>query len=325
MRLGVLDVGSNSVKLQVVDGYPGAPPLPMFASRARLRLAESLDEHGAISPPGVRALVAAVSHAVDVAHNHDVTELIAFATEAIRRAANSTSVREALREEADVAIQQLSGEDEARLTFLAARRWFGWSAGRMLLLDIGGGSLEIAYGRDEEPSLAVSLPLGAGELTRSHLPDDPPKSKHLRELRRHVKRTIGEVGDRLRWEGVPRCVVGTSKTFKQLARLSGAPSQRKGPFVARTINRGDVSHWVERFSSMDTKHRASLPGVAQSRAQQILAGAIVAETAMRTLDIPQLPVCPWSIREGVILRRLDRLDQPAVRHDDAVIAQATAN
>jgi exopolyphosphatase/guanosine-5'-triphosphate,3'-diphosphate pyrophosphatase len=325
MRLGILDVGSNSVKLQVVDGYPGAPPLPMFASRARLRLAESLDEHGAISPPGVRALVAAVSHAVDVAHDHDVTELIAFATEAIRRAANSTSVREALREEADVAIQQLSGEDEARLTFLAARRWFGWSAGRMLLLDIGGGSLEIAYGRDEEPSLAVSLPLGAGELTRSHLPDDPPKSKHLRELRRHVKRTIGEVGDRLRWEGVPRCVVGTSKTFKQLARLSGAPGQRKGPFVERTIDFADVQHCVERLSSMGERQRAAQPGVSQSRARQILAGAVVAEIAMRTLDVQQISVCPWAVREGVVLRRLDRVDAPGGHHDDALIASATVS
>src|SRR4051794_2499690 len=249
MRLGILDVGSNSVKLQVVDGYPGAPPLPMFASRARLRLAESLDEHGAISPPGVRALVAAVSHAVDVAHDHDVTELIAFATEAIRRAANSTSVREALREEADVAIQQLSGEDEARLTFLAARRWFGWSAGRMLLLDIGGGSLEIAYGRDEEPSLAVSLPLGAGELTRSHLADDPPRKRQIGKLRNHAKKTMADLADRLRWEGVPACVVGTSKTFKQLAKLSGAPGQRKGPFVERRVSRREVTRWVARLST----------------------------------------------------------------------------
>src|SRR3954467_5159313 len=203
MRLAVLDIGSNSVKLQVVDAYPGAPPLPTFALKAPLRIAENLDEHGGISGSGQRALIAAVSHALDVAHERGATEVIAFATEALRHASNGERVCETLRDEADVPVQQLSGEDEARLTFLAARRWFGWSAAHLLLVDIGGGSLEIAYGRDEEPSLRVSLPLGAGEMTLCYLSDDPPRRKQVRDLQRHVKSTIGEIADRLRWEGVP--------------------------------------------------------------------------------------------------------------------------
>src|SRR3954462_11325475 len=193
MRLAVLDIGSNSVKLQVVDAYPGAPPLPTFAFRAPLRLAENLDDDGAISGPGLRALIATVSHALDVAHERGATEVIAFATEALRHASNGERGCETLRDETQVPVRQLSGEDEARLTFLAVRRWFGWSAAHLLLVDIGGGSLEIAYGRDEEPSLAVSLPLGAGELTRCYLRDDPPRRKQVRDLRRHAKTTIGEI------------------------------------------------------------------------------------------------------------------------------------
>ncbi|GAA3624320.1 hypothetical protein GCM10022267_08050 [Lentzea roselyniae] len=107
--------------------------------------------------------------------------------------------------------------------------------GRLLLFDIGGGSMEIALGRDAGPDLALSLPLGAGRLTRAMLPHDPPKRSEVKELRRYVRETLCEVVDRLRWESVPRNVVATSKTFKQLARLAGAPPQREGPFVRRTL------------------------------------------------------------------------------------------
>jgi exopolyphosphatase/guanosine-5'-triphosphate,3'-diphosphate pyrophosphatase len=324
VRLAVLDVGSNSVKVQVVDAYPGAPPLPIFAASAPLRLSENLDHHGSVTAAGRRALVAAVSHAAEVAYDKGATELIAFATQAIRQAGNGDDLCQVLGDEADVAVEQLTGEDEARFTFLAARRWIGWSGGRLLVLDIGGGSFEIAYGRDEEPSLAVSLPLGAGELTRSFLPDDPARKQQADELRRHVSRTIGDVADRLRWEGVPACVVGTSKTFKQLARLSGAPGQRKGPFVERMVERQEVHRWVTRLASMDRQHRARQRGVARSRARQIVAGAVVADTAMRLLDVDQLRVCPWALREGVLLRRLDRLDPPSTQHDRSVIRDATA-
>ena len=90
------------------------------------------------------------------------------------RPATPTTSSRACKDETGVELQVLTGAEEARLTFLAARRWFGWSAGKLLVLDIGGGSLEIAYGIDEEPDAAASLPLGAGRLTAGWLPDDPP-------------------------------------------------------------------------------------------------------------------------------------------------------
>src|SRR4051794_15435471 len=325
MRIAVLDIGSNSVKLQVVDVYAGAPPLPTFALSSPIRLSENLDKHGEVTAAGRQALLAAVCHSADVASANGAMELIAFATQTLRQAGNGAELCQVLRGEANISGEELTGDDEARFTFLAARRWLGWSGGRLLVLDIGGGSFEIAYGRDEEPSLAVSLPLGAGAVMRAYLPDDPPHGGQVRELRRHVKRTIGEIADRLRWEGVPACVVGTSKTFKQLARLSGAPGQRKGPFVNRKVNRYELHRWVGRLASMDHKHRAKQHGVARSRARQIVAGAVVAETAMAMLDVEELSVCPWALREGVVLRRLDRLDLPNVEHDTDVIRDATVS
>ncbi|WP_441351018.1 Ppx/GppA phosphatase family protein, partial [Streptomyces sp. wa1071] len=185
MRLGVLDVGSNTVHLLVVDAHPGARPLPAHSHKAELRLAELLDEGGAIGPLGVDRLVATIAGAVQAAEDKGCEDVLAFATSAVREATNADLVLERVRVETGVDLAVLSGEEEARLTFLAARRWFGWSAGKLLVLDIGGGSLEIAFGIDEEPDTAVSLPLGAGRLTGAWLPDDPAGPDQVRALRRH--------------------------------------------------------------------------------------------------------------------------------------------
>ena len=151
-----------------------------------------------------------------------------FTTSAVRDAANRDLILDRVEAEAGVRPQYLSGEAQARLTYLAVHQWYGWSAGRLLILDIGGGSMEIVLGRDAEPEFAMSLPLGAGRLTRAFLPDDPPGREQVAALRQYVNATLREVADRLLWEGVPERAIGTSKTFKQLARLTGAPAQRKG-------------------------------------------------------------------------------------------------
>ena len=197
MRLGVLDVGSNTVHLLVVDAHPGARPLPAHSHKAELRLAQLLDEAGAIGPEGVDKLVAVVHEALQAAEDKGVEDLLPFATSAVREASNADDVLARVQAETGVELQVLTGAEEARLTFLAARRWFGWSVGKLLVLDIGGGSLEIAYGMDEEPDAAVSLPLGAGRLTAGWLPGDPPDPEAVRALRRHVRaqiaRTVGRV------------------------------------------------------------------------------------------------------------------------------------
>ncbi|MBP2326981.1 exopolyphosphatase/pppGpp-phosphohydrolase [Kibdelosporangium banguiense] len=156
--------------------------------------------------------------------------------------------------------------------------------------------MEIVLGRDAEPELAVSLPLGAGRLSREFLSGDPPSAGQLKLLRKHVRATLREVSDRLRWEGDHSRVVATSKTFKQLARLAGAPSQRKGPFVQRTLALNDIEEWLPRLAGMSASKRARLRGVSQSRARQIVAGAVVAKVTMEELDIERLDVSPWALR-----------------------------
>lgn len=308
MRLGVLDIGSNTVHLLVVDAHDGAAPLPAWKSKIALRLAEHLLPDGSIDDDAVDELVDFVRDALATAEDLGVTGFLAFATSAIRDAPNGEQVLRQVLDRTGIAVEVLSGEEEARLTFLAVRRWFGWSAGRILVLDIGGGSLEIASGADEEPDVAISVPLGAGRLTRDFLQGDPPREAGVREVRRQARAAIGEVAGRVLRVGEPRITVATSKTFRQLARIAGAAPSSEGFYVRRTLDRDDLRSWVPKLAEMTSAERAKLPGVSDARSPQLVAGSLVAEAAMDILGIPLLEIGPWALREGVILRRLDSLE-----------------
>ena len=183
MRLGVLDIGSNTGHLLVVDAHGGAAPLPASSHKQPLRLAEHLDQDGAVTEEGIEALTEFCASATEIAEDKGCEEMLGFATSAVRDSVNSDEVLAHVEKHSGVTLEVLSGEDEARLTFLAVRRWFGWSAGRLAVFDIGGGSLEIAGGTDEAPDVAWSLPLGAARMARMWFGGDRPSDDDIRDLR----------------------------------------------------------------------------------------------------------------------------------------------
>src|SRR3954451_1602978 len=308
MRLGVLDVGSNTVHLLIVDAHPGSHPDPVRSHKVELRLAELIGPDGSLGDHGRDLLLKAIADAAEAAREEEVDDLVAFATSAVREASDGADALLAVREQTGVDLVVLSGEDEAALTFLAVRRWFGWSAGRLLSLDIGGGALEIACGRDELPDFAASLPLGAGRLTRERLPGDPPSRRDVMALREHVWQELAEVVPAVHAQGQPDRVVATSKTFRSLARLDGAAPYALGPRVPRSLSRRGLEAIVERVTTMPNAERALLPGVSEGRAPQLLAGAVVALEALTAFGAERVDICPWAMREGVVLRRLDWLN-----------------
>jgi exopolyphosphatase/guanosine-5'-triphosphate,3'-diphosphate pyrophosphatase len=311
MRLGVLDVGSNTVHLLVVDAHRGAHPTPMHDDRTVLRLAEHVGTDDLLSKAGEKALLRAVQDACDQAEKQGVDEFMGLVTSAIREADNGLEVLDRIRARTGVDLQVLSGEDEARLTFLAVRRWFGWSAGHLLVLDIGGGSLELAAGLDEDPEVAISLPLGAGRMTRRYLPDahdgGRPDLAALRKLDAHTADLLRPAAKKLRAAGRPELVAATSKTFRTLARLTGAAPYSAGLRVHRELRLESLEQLIGFISRIESGALAELQGVSPDRAHQVPAGAVVARAAMRALDVPCVRICPWALREGVILRRLDSL------------------
>jgi len=303
MRMGVLDIGSNTGHLLVVDAFRGGPPVPAYSFKESLRLAEHLDPGQAVSDEGIERLVSYVLGARQVAEDKGCGTVLAFATSAVRDAVNADEVIRRVRVETGVDLEVLAGPDEARLTFLAVRRWFGWSAGRLGVFDIGGGSLELAVGADETPEVATSVPLGAGRLTREWL----AAGKSADDLRAHIRAVIAhEAGPILRGGAFDRAVA-TSKTFRSLARILGAAPSTDGPYVSRTLARDDLAPLVDRLAALSTDEIADLPGVSPDRAHQMQAGALVAEATMDLFDLETLEVCPWALREGVLLQHLDHL------------------
>ena len=303
VRLGVLDVGSNTIHLQVMDAHIGARPSPTTNFKVELRLTQYLTKSGTISVEGINALHDAIASAVAHAHENDVVEILAFATSAVRDAKNSSSIIEAINERHQIDLQILTGDEEARMTFLAVRRWLGWSAGKLLVLDIGGGSLEIATGVDENPEATLSLPLGAARMTRDFLSGDPYAAKDVKFLQNYVASNLEDKLPAILRAHDAHHFVATSKTFRTLARLSGHWFNDNPKYLELT----NLEAMTTKLAAMSDKSRADLPGVSASRAQQIVAGAVVARSVMAVLDIDKVEICPWALREGVVLRRLDWL------------------
>ncbi|MFC8410236.1 Ppx/GppA phosphatase family protein [Arthrobacter sp. NPDC057259] len=307
MRLGVLDIGSNTVHLLLVDAHPGARPVAFASHKRSLSLVQHLDGDGNISDDGQNELVEFVLEAWEFAAKHKAEDLLAFCTSAIREATNGSEVLARVKHETTVTLRELSGSEEASMTFFAVRRWYGWGAGPMLNLDIGGGSFEMAYGEDELPELAMSVPLGASRLTRDWLPEDPPSAKSVKDLRGYIRETLKPVVKEFQSLGRANHVAGTSKTFRSLARIAGAAPSGAGDYVKRELYATDLGLWAQRISAMEIEDRLHLPAVSEARAPQLLAGALVAEAALEMFEFPSLEICPWALREGLILRRLDQL------------------
>jgi exopolyphosphatase/guanosine-5'-triphosphate,3'-diphosphate pyrophosphatase len=305
MRLGVLDMGSNTIHLQVVDAHPGARPTPASSQKFELRLTEYLDINNHITDEGFDLLNHAITEVLKHAEEFKCEEILAFATSAIREAENGNAIIEKLQKIHEIDLQILSGDEEAQLTFLAVRRWMGWSAGRLLVLDIGGGSLEMAVGNDESASATLSLPIGAARMTREHLSGDPYTSKSIKGLSQYVRETISQnVGGELLEHEADR-FVATSKTFRTLARLTDYWYKDGG----KTLEHSALVAAIEKLKDLSNAQRADLPGVSASRARQLLAGAIVAESVMKHLKIDEVEICPWALREGIVLKWLDWMGQ----------------
>jgi exopolyphosphatase/guanosine-5'-triphosphate,3'-diphosphate pyrophosphatase len=302
MRLGVLDVGSNTINLQVMEAHNGAAPVANASFKHNLHLTEYLDENGAISDLGIDVLIQAIKEVFNSASKLAMDETLAFATSAIREAKNVDQILDRVEKETGVELEVLTGAEEAKFTFLAVRRWLGWSVGEILVLDIGGGSLEIAQGSEEIPSTTLSMQLGAGRLTREFLSGDPYTEKSISKLKSHIKECLEEV-EEVFHKPVQRYAYATSKTFRTLRRLQ----IHYLPEFGENLSLEGLNLIVEKLKMMTQKERTDLPGITGNRAKQIVAGALVAQLTMKRLDLDFVITCPWALREGVVLHRLDWL------------------
>ena len=306
-RLGVLDIGSNTVHMLIVDAAPGARPEPEASVKSTVRLMQYLKNDGTIKKAGVEAVLEAVRKAMALAEEYEITQLLVLATSALREAPNGGKILRRIEEVVGQPVTVLSGVDEARLTFLAARRWYGWDAGRLLVIDIGGGSLEVAMGSDEDPTVALSVPAGAGRVTREFLPESGiANEEELDKARKKIRKILEPMVEAFPKSKHPMHAVGTSKTIRSLARLAGAVLRVPGRVDASVMTRDQLEDWLPRLASISPDQRTALPGVTPKRTDQIVGGGLVVDEIMKALDVKEIEICPWALREGAILRWLDQ-------------------
>lgn len=315
MRLAVLDIGSNTAHLVVVDADDGAGTFTEVGRKKEiLRLADAAFATMSLPEDTAERLVATTRQMRDYAEEQGADQLLAFATSAIREATNGLDVLARVRDETGVPVKVLPGSEEARLTYLAARTWTMFSARRLLILDIGGGSLEVAAGDQERPDIIESLPLGATRLTRRFIASDPPTEDELAALRVHVLSLLGPLAERLRanqWD----VVCATSKTFRTLGKAAEAIDDIPSPSLsmgfagidgrtAPVLKAEAVNMLAGRLATTSEKGRSKIKGLNRLRAANLVAGSQVAALAMQAFGLRRLVLAPWALREGIILETL---------------------
>lgn len=312
-RLGVLDIGSNTVHMLIVDAAPGARPEPEASTKSTVRLMQYLKADGTIKKAGVEAVVAAVEKAMGLVKEYEITQLLVLATSSLREAPNGSRILKRIENVVGQPVTVLSGVDEARLTFLAARRWYGWDAGRLLVIDIGGGSLEVAMGSDEDPTVALSVPAGAGRVTREFLPENGiANDRDLEDARRNIRKILEPMVKAFPKSKHPMHAVGTSKTIRSLARLAGAVVRQPGRVDTSIMTIDQLEDWLPRLAAISPDQRTALPGVTPERTYQIVGGGLVIDEIMKALDVKEVEICPWALREGAILRWLDQFGRTSL-------------
>ena len=266
-----------------------------------------LKDDGSIKKSGIEAILEAVSQCMRLAEEYEITQLLVLATSALREAPNGGKILRKIEEAIGQPVTVLSGVDEARLTFLAARRWYGWDAGRLLVIDIGGGSLEVAMGSDEDPTVALSVPAGAGRVTREFLPESGvADDDDLEAARKNIRKILEPMVRAFPKSKHPMHAVGTSKTIRSLARLAGAVMRQPGRVDTSIMTIDQLEDWLPRLAAIAPDQRTALPGVTPERTYQIVGGGLVIDEIMKALDVKEIEICPWALREGAILRWLDQ-------------------
>jgi exopolyphosphatase / guanosine-5'-triphosphate,3'-diphosphate pyrophosphatase len=318
LRLAVLDVGSNTVHLVVVDGQADGTFAPVARERETLRLAEAAFPAMLLPDEAVERLTGTVARMRARADELHADALVGFATSAIREARNGVEALGRVRQATGVAVAVLPGVEEARLTYLAARRWTAFSARRLLVVDIGGGSLEIAAGERVRPELAESLPLGATRLSRRFVRSDPVGPDELVALRLHALALLGPLADRIRAHE-HEVVCATSKTFRNLGELARALPEAPTPShafgfagvdgqTAPVLTREALDIVAGYLAGTTARQRSRLAALDALRAGNVVAGSQVAALVMQAFGLRQLVLAPWALREGVILEELARRD-----------------
>jgi exopolyphosphatase / guanosine-5'-triphosphate,3'-diphosphate pyrophosphatase len=299
-RIAAIDIGSNSVRQIVADVSADGGITVVDEMKAAPRLGADLDDTGMLGTQSMERAAEAIGRMATLARQLGAERIEAVATSAVRDAANAEQFVARVRQEAGLTVRVIDGADEARLSYLSALAHFDLGVGRTVVMDIGGGSLELALAADGVLDDLVSLPFGALRLTERHLRNGATP-KAVRRLRRDVRDSLREVLPRSNWRGAQ--VIGSGGTFTNLASIYLA---RRGMLAARNVHatvvpREDVEHILDTLAAMSPDERRSVPGLNPERSDIIVAGLAVAAEVLGRVESRDLHVSRYGIREGLLL------------------------
>ena len=288
-----LDIGSNSIKIAVIDD---AGAVLLDDSRV-VGLSKGLGDRGLFKADRMDAALAAIVELVEKARAVGATDIRAVATSGARRALNAATFFDRVRERTGVKVSTVSGEEEARLTWLGAR--FGLNLpGETVLFDLGGGSTEVVLGdQHTQPTLRVSLEIGAVRLTEAHLGTDEVDPAALAACRDHVRSELATA----KWPRLPRAALAVGGT----ATTIGAMEQKLETFDAARIHgmrldRAQLRRWIDRLLPATPDERRTIASIAPDRADFLLAGCVVLEACLEAARRESLIVSTGGVRYGLV-------------------------
>ncbi len=307
MKLAAIDIGTNSIHIVVVEAKGRGGFEVIDRQKRMVKLGAGLFTTHRLSDRACADGLEVVRRYYKLAESRGVDEILAVATSATREADNGSEFLEAIFRETGLTPRVISGMEEARLIFLAARHAVDLGGARACVVDIGGGSVEVAVGDARDVLLNQSLRLGVQRLLDRIGNSGPLSERQLYELSGFIQGTAGEVLDKARSLNFSRLIgtSGTIRTIGEAAHLAagGAPTRTLN---ATTYRKRDIRELVRRLCEMDEPRRAKVPGIAEARADAIhLGGALLLEI-LELSRVDELTLCDASLREGVILDYLER-------------------
>lgn len=302
MKIAAIDLGSNSIHMVVVEVSASGGFQVIDREKEMVRLGASTLSRGQLSAAAMRAGLGVLTRYKRLVETRGVEKLIAVATSAVREARNGEDFLERIGREIGVWPRAISGEEEARLIYLAALHSVHLEGKRALVLDIGGGSVELALGAGSRITRTASEKLGALRLTEQFVKSDPLSAKDEERLVERVEKALGPHAAAIRESGFD-CAVGTSGTILALGAMARALEDGAPPDTLHhvTIRAESIRALRKRLVSSDLRARLKLPGIDEARADIIVAGAVVLDALLDRLGVAELTLCEWALREGILL------------------------
>jgi exopolyphosphatase/guanosine-5'-triphosphate,3'-diphosphate pyrophosphatase len=305
-----IDIGTNSVRLLVVRLNPNHSYTILSRQKQQVRLGEGEFDEDEIQPEAIERLIVVCKKFTDLARTFSTEEFVAVATSAMREASNQNEILHLLRQEAQIDIRVISGQEEARLIYLGVASGIHIEDRRVFFIDIGGGSTEIAVGGDRTYQYLESFRLGALRLSNLYFPREhngPVSSDQYKRVQHHVKDTIIHSVRKIRSLN-PVMAIGSSGTIMNLADIAQKAIHQNGSNGDPAISGKDLQKVIDLLCSLPLDQRRKIPGMNPERADIIIAGAAILDTFMKELGLDSLLTTGRGLQDGLLMDYLSRID-----------------